>query len=122
MSSTVKTRFFEKIGPINKNQAVNLQTKEIKVRQRIFINLVVFLLMFSTKIFAQQKQDSIQLKKSFADQYKAVRLTPLTPDFYIRHLGFFCRKEILLEKKTSIPLRFRLGTLEYVNKMEGKKY
>lgn len=35
--------------------------------------------------------------------------------------GIICRKEWALEKSTGFPLRFRLGTLEYVNHLEGKR-
>lgn len=37
------------------------------------------------------------------------------------HWGIFCIGEYKLSKKTGIPLYFRLGSLEYVNKLEGKK-
>jgi len=45
----------------------------------------------------------------------------LTQDYYTRHFGFFCKKELEFEKMTRIPLRFRLGSLEQCNALEGKK-
>jgi len=46
---------------------------------------------------------------------------PVRADLYVQNLGFFCKKEWEFEKSVHIPIRFRLGSLEYCNYLEGKK-
>ena len=44
------------------------------------------------------------------------------PNSYYENLGFFCRKEIQLQKVTTVPVKFRLGSYDYVNWLEGKEH
>jgi hypothetical protein len=55
---------------------------------------------------------------AFANSHSAP--ASLTDDYYSRHFGFFCKRELELEKTIHVPLRFRLGSLEYCNRLEGK--
>jgi hypothetical protein len=47
-------------------------------------------------------------------------LISFSPLYYCNHLGFFCQKELQIQKITSLPLFFRLGSMDYVNYMEQK--
>jgi hypothetical protein len=54
--------------------------------------------------------------------FKALFIPQKMPgaDYYTRHMGFFCKKEWEFEKTAHLPLRFRLGSLENCNYLEGK--
>ncbi len=45
----------------------------------------------------------------------------LLPQFYSSQLGFFCKQEIKFDKITKIPFRFRLGSVEECDRLEGKR-
>jgi hypothetical protein len=47
---------------------------------------------------------------------------PVVPaNIYYCQSGFFCKREWELEKTTHIAFRFRLGSLDYCNVLEGKQ-
>lgn len=41
-------------------------------------------------------------------------------DSYYEHLGFFCKVELRLEQQSKFPIKFRLGEVQYVERLEGK--
>ena len=47
-------------------------------------------------------------------------MKPVSMNFYSNNLSFFCRQELLFEKATTIPLKFRLGSVQYTDYLEKK--
>lgn len=116
------------------------------MRQRISHFLVVLLLMFSGKIFGQNKAVShlsinhmgyqrppesfkpgrfstrhfLGYNDCAQSREKFILTNPVSASCYINNLGLICKTELKLDKITPMPFRFRLGSLEYVNWMERK--
>ena len=42
-------------------------------------------------------------------------------NYYTQHFGIMCKKELAIQKATKIPFRFRLGSIQQCNYLEGKK-
>jgi len=49
-----------------------------------------------------------------------ISLKVLPHNFYNQHLSFFCKKEVQLQKLTSLPVYFRLGSKDQVDYLEKK--
>ena len=53
--------------------------------------------------------------------YNPTNIAVLPGNFYCSKLGFFCKKELKLEAITRIPFKFRLGSVQYTDWLEGKR-
>jgi len=98
-------------------------------KKKTFIAITVKLLVSVSLLQAQTTRDSakhvaFQLPPAFNSTapLKPMGLQNNLPgNFYAKQLPFFCSKELLVEKKVGIPIKFRLSSVEYCDKLEGKR-
>ena len=93
--------------------------------------------------FAAQGQVGLQLPSPTAPRFDFARspavplaqlpisssLAPATPQlprtpaaYRYQDLAFFCRVEVKLEQAATLPVKFRLGSVNYVDRLEGKGF
>ncbi|MES2371036.1 MAG: hypothetical protein V4557_00550 [Bacteroidota bacterium] len=77
-------------------------------------------LITATISYGQAGSFSLINRQKRIDSLRTIPLQLLPQDHYSNTLGFICKKELQLEKLTKIPFRIRLGSLDYVNALEGK--
>ncbi len=84
--------------------------------------------MTAQKLTTKNAKQYWQIEQTRTSQQKVAILNgrytiqnKVAENFYTTQTGFFCNQERALEKKTKIPLRFRLGSLSYTEQLEGYK-
>ena len=82
----------------------------------LFVNLF---LIVAGPVSAQQLIPKSKNSATDSIKYFSPRIIPA--NIYSKNLAFFCKAELQLEKQTKIPFRFRLGSMDYVDALEGKK-
>ncbi len=109
-----------------------------------FLLMAIGLALSPLELHAQRIEPGLRLPKDTATAFeRPLSLSPLflsgggpssrppslsgllgRPDipraYSYQELGFFCKWEVQLEKAAQLPVKFRLGEVQYVERMEGK--
>lgn len=97
-------------------------THSLMIRSK---NILPYLLLLASSALCAQYTPEAEVKKMDS-------LTVVLPNFSLLPINtgihrststptaFFCKLELKMDKSSKLPVRMRLGTLEYVNALESK--
>lgn len=86
----------------------------------------ILLCLFVYKTQAQQitMPDTLLIQSAMFNKPiivpKQVSILYIKTPYQPLHFGWFCKKELQIEHATKIPLRIRIGSLQYCNYLEEK--
>lgn len=91
-----------------------------------FSILLLFIVFFGVShAYAQETSNKTSLPN-----YNSIAYLPngkgqtinfvIATNYASEHFGFICKKELSLEKRTKVPIRLRMGSLDNCNWLEGK--
>jgi hypothetical protein len=126
----------------SKHFPVNLQTNQGIMRGWVicfFLNLFVCFYAKSQQTFTTATPYKQDKQGTFYDSSHKNVIAPRTADirinvnlfpdtsvktvpstFYFNSIGFFCQKELQIEKAVGHAVKFRLGSVAYTDEIEGK--
>ena len=83
---------------------------------------LISLLLISSTAFAQGllKYDTLALTQPLYTFSTSKVAQAIPQDYYTKCFGFFCRQELKMQQ-AHIPITFRLGSMEYCNRLEHPK-
>ncbi|MEZ4952646.1 MAG: hypothetical protein R2825_03600 [Saprospiraceae bacterium] len=89
---------------------VRLNKELLKTKSLNYFSIPAVSILFNSEFH--------QLKNAAVNNLNQVDLTEIA--FDCNDLATFCRLELKLEKAAKFPIKFRLGEVQYVERMEGK--
>jgi hypothetical protein len=76
---------------------------------------------FSTELIPHKENSYPGLWMVSRASSGGIQVSPMmSANNYMSPIGFFCRKEIQFQELTHVPFKFRLGSVEYTDYLEGK--
>lgn len=85
--------------------------------KKVFI--VLIMMVVGQKLSAQMTLPNTP-KQLPLDSLKNLPLRVLASNYYSSNLPFFCKQELQIQKLVKVPVKFRIGSVDEVDKLEGK--